>query len=104
MNSTARLDRLVDLQRQIQDAEHRLNLLAAETRELEAEQIDEADALRALAEFHPVWEELTTREQVRLIQMLVAKVGFDGPTGRLTVDFRSVGIRELCEGGTPIRS
>jgi site-specific DNA recombinase len=103
INPTARLDRLVDLQRQTQEAEHRLNLLAVETRELEADQIDEADALRTLAEFHPVWEELTTREQVRLIQMLVAKVGFDGPTGRLTVDFRSTGIKELCEGGAPIR-
>ena len=101
MNPTARLDRLVDLQRQIQEAEHRLNLLAAENRELEADQIDDADALSALAEFHPVWEELTTREQIRLIQMLVAKVGFDGQTGRLTVDFRSAGVRELCEGGTP---
>lgn len=58
MNPTERPDRLVDLQRQTQDAEHRLNLLAVETRELEADQIDDADALRALAEFHPVWEEL----------------------------------------------
>lgn len=99
MDPTARLDRLVDLQRQIQEAEHRLNLLAVETLEIETDQVDEADALRTLAEFHPVWEDLTTREQIRLIQMLVAKVGFDGPTGRLTVDFRSAGIRELCKGG-----
>ena len=100
MNPTARLDRLVDLQGQIQEAEHRLSLLATEGQELEADEIDEADALRALAEFHPVWAELTTREQVRLIQMLVAKVGFDGRTGKVTVDFRSAGIRDLCNGAT----
>jgi site-specific DNA recombinase len=100
MNPTMRLDRLVDLQRQTQEAEHRLNLLAVETRELEADQIDEADAMRALAEFHPVLDELTTREQVRLIQMLVAKVGYDGQTGKVTVDFRSEGIRDLCAGTT----
>jgi len=99
MSSTARVDRLVDLQRQLQDAEHRLTQLAVESRELEADQIDEADASRALAEFHPVWQELTTREQVRLVQMLVAKVGYDGQTGKVTVDFRSAGIKELCEGG-----
>jgi site-specific DNA recombinase len=98
INPTARLDRLVDLQRQVQDAEHRLNLLEVETRELEAEQIDKAEAASTLAEFQPVWEELTTREQIRLIQMLVAKVGYDGQTGRVTVDFRSAGIKELCEG------
>jgi site-specific DNA recombinase len=94
----------MELQRQIQQAEHRLSQLAAESRELEADQIDEAEALRTLAEFHPVWDELTTHEQVRLIQMLVAKVGYDGQTGKLTVDFRSAGIRELCEGGNQTRS
>jgi site-specific DNA recombinase len=104
MNPTARLDRLMELQRQIQQAEHRLSQLAVESRELEADQIDEAEALRTLAEFHPVWDELTTHEQVRLIQMLVAKVGYDGQTGKLTVDFRSAGIRELCEGGNQTRS
>ncbi len=100
LNPTARLDRLVDLQRQVQEAEHRLTQLAVESRELEADQINEADALRTLAEFHPVWEALTTREQVRLIQMLVANVGYDGQTGKVTVDFRSGGIKELCEGGS----
>jgi site-specific DNA recombinase len=100
MNSSARLDRLVDLQRQIQDAEHRLSQLAVESQELEADEIDEADALGALAEFDPVWDELTTREQLRLIQMLVAKVGYDGQTGKVTVEFRSEGIRDLCAGTT----
>jgi site-specific DNA recombinase len=73
--------------------------LAVDGRELEADQIDEADALQSLADFHPVWEALTTREQARLIQMLVTKVGYDGQTGKVTVDFRSTGIKELCEGG-----
>ncbi|HZT32815.1 MAG TPA: recombinase family protein [Bryobacteraceae bacterium] len=97
---TARVDRLVDLQRQVQEAEHRLTQLATEGREIEADHIDEADALRALTEFNPVWEALTTREQVRLIQMLVARVGYDGQTGKVTVDFRSAGIKELCEGAS----
>lgn len=104
MNPTARLDGLVDLQRQIQDAEHRLSQLAVVSRELEADQIDETEALRAVAEFHPIWAELTTREQVHLVQMLVAKVGYDGQSGKLTVDFRSAGIKELCEGGNHTRS
>lgn len=73
--------------------------LTSERRDLESDRIDEAAALRTLEEFHPVWESLTTREQVRLIQKLVAKVGYNGQTGKVTVDFRSSGIRELCEGG-----
>jgi hypothetical protein len=73
---------------------------AAEGRELEADQIAEAHALRAMDEFTPVWKALTTCEQIRLIQMLVAKVGYDGRTGKVTVDFRSAGIKDLCDGAT----
>ena len=56
--------------------------------------------MRALAEFDPVWASMTTREQTRLVQLLVAKVGLDGRTGKVTVDFRSAGIRDLCNGTT----
>jgi site-specific DNA recombinase len=96
---TTRVDRLLDLQRQIQTTEHRLAELAREGRDLEGDQIDETDALRTLAEFDPVWAALTTREQVRLIQMLVTKVGYDGRNGNVTVDFRSAGVKALCNGG-----
>lgn len=98
LNATARVDRLLDLQGQIQAAEHRLANLMMEGRELEADQFDEADAVCALARFDPVWASLTTREQTRLVQMLVAKVGYDGRNGKVTVDFRSAGIRDLCSG------
>ena len=100
INATARVDRLLDLQGQIQAAEHRLANLMTEGRELEADQFDEANALCALAEFDPVWASLTTREQTKLVQLLVAKVGYDGRNGKVTVDFRSAGIKELCEGDT----
>lgn len=97
MSSTERVNSLVDLQSQIQAAEHRLNQLAIEGRELDADEIDEAEVIRTLAEFHPIWESLTTNEQIRLTQMLVAKVGYDGQTGKVTVEFRSAGVKELCE-------
>ena len=98
INATARVDRLLDLQGQIQAAEHRLANLMTEGRELEADQFDEADALCALAEFDPVWASLTTREQTRLVQLLIAKVGYDGRNGKVTVDCRSAGIRDMCSG------
>jgi len=100
INATARVDRLLDLQGQIQVAEHRLANLMTEGRELEADQFDDAPAVRALAEFDPVWASLATREQTRLVQLLVARVGLDGRNDKVTVDFRSTGIRELCNGTT----
>jgi len=30
--------------------------------------------------------------------MLVAKVGYDGRTGKVTVNFSSAGAKELCQG------
>ena len=98
VDSTTRVDRLLELQRQLLSAEQRMAEMAREGRELEADQIDEADALRTMATFDPIWTSLTTREQVRLIQMLVTKVGYDGRNGNVTVDFRSAGVRELCNG------
>ena len=41
---------------------------------------------------------LATREQEQLVQLLVAKVGYDGVTGKVTVNFRSTGAKELCQG------
>jgi hypothetical protein len=88
----------MDLQHQIQDAEHRLTQLTSKARN------SKPSVLRALEEVHPVypvWEVLTAREQVPLIQMLVAKVGYDGQTGKATVDFRSAETDDPREkGGT----
>ena len=100
INATARVDRLLDLQGQIQAAEHRLADLITEGRELDADQLDDADAVCALAEFNPVWASMTTHDQTRLVQLLIAKVGYDGRNGKVTVDFRSAGIKDLCDGTT----
>ncbi len=51
-----------------------------------------------LPEFDAIWSSLTTKEQEQLIQLLVAKVGYDGRTGNVTVNFRSAGAKELCQG------
>jgi hypothetical protein len=41
---------------------------------------------------------MTTREQEKMIRLLVAKVGYDGRTGKVTVNFSNIGARELCQG------
>ncbi len=98
ISPTVRVDRLLDLHCQTQAAEHHLADLITEGRELDADQFNDADAVRAPAEFDPVWASLTTREQTRLVQMSIAKVGYDGQTGKVTVDFRWAGIKDLCNG------
>ncbi len=50
-----------------------------------------------MREFDSIWSSLVAREQEQLIHLLVAKVGYDGQTGKVTVNFRSAGAKELCQ-------
>ncbi|WP_254508209.1 hypothetical protein [Anatilimnocola floriformis] len=56
--------------------------------------IDEARVRAALGDFDRLWHALPTREQVRVIELLVETVGHDGRDGTLAISFRSVRINE----------
>ena len=97
VDSGARFDRIVGLQREIETTEHRWAELAAERKDLDSERINAVDLRRTLAEFDAIWSSLTTKEQEQMIHLLVARVGYDGRTGKVTVNFRSAGAKELCQ-------
>jgi site-specific DNA recombinase len=97
VDSGARFDRMLGLQREIEITEQRLAELAAERKDLDSERINAEDLRRTLAEFDAIWSSLTTKEQEQMIHLLVAKVGYDGRTGKVTVNFRSEGAKELCQ-------
>jgi len=98
VDSGARFDRIVALQRGIETTEHRLTELAANRKFLNAERVNAEELSRTLAHFDTVWSSLTTKEQEQMIHLLVAKVGYNGRAGKVTVTFRSVGAKELCQG------
>ena len=100
VDSGARFDRIVGIQKEIETTERRLAELAAERKAFDSERINAEDLRRTLAEFDAIWSSLTTKEQEQLIHLLVAKVGYDGRTGKVTVNFRSAGAKELCQGKT----
>ena len=91
MDSGARFDRLVSLQKEIETAESRLAELAAERKALDTERINGEDLRHTLAEFGAIWTSLTTLEQEQLIQLLVAKVGYDGRNCGLAPIFDTTG-------------
>jgi site-specific DNA recombinase len=97
-DSGARFDRIVRLQKEIETTEQRLAELAAERKGLDSDWINAEELRRALAEFDAIWSSLTTKEQEQMIHLLVAKVGYDGRTGKVTVNFCSAGAKELCQG------
>lgn len=97
LDSGARFERMSSLQRDIESVEGRLAELAMERQAIVEGEISADTLHRKLTEFDDVWESLTTTEQEQLIQVLIAKVGYDGQTGKVTVNFRSEGARAICQ-------
>jgi site-specific DNA recombinase len=50
-----------------------------------------------LADFDEVWNSLSSKEQAKIIHLLVERVGFDGRDQSVTVTFRSEGLKQLCQ-------
>lgn len=57
---------------------------------------DPASVLRALREFDVLWKEMKPRAQEKFVKTLVEQLTYDGWTGKVTVGFRTAGIRQLC--------
>jgi site-specific DNA recombinase len=78
---------------EMDDVKRRLEVVAAERRGLEANEITERDVIEAMEKLDPVWDELFPAEQTRIVQLLVERVEVkaDGIDLRL----RSDGLRSL---------
>ena len=96
--AAARFDRLVEVHKEVQTIEDRLTTIRAELEALADDPLDPMDVLSALGRFEPAWNSLRTHQQTRMVNLLVERVGYDGRTGKVTVAFRSQGMRELCSG------
>ncbi len=93
---SSRIDRMADLQERLRAVEQRLTSLAEDITALESEAIDEAEFREALAAFDPVWRNLNTLEQTRLLRTMVGRITFNGKTERVAVSFRSCSLKDLC--------
>lgn len=98
MDTGARFERIAALQSEIEAKERRLAELAAKRADLDDGRVNADDLRQTLAEFDAVWAKMTSKEQEKMIHLLVAKVGYDGRTGKVTVNFSNVGAKELCQG------
>src|ERR1035441_9990 len=98
VDSGARFERMATLQREIEITERRSVDLTAQRSDLDQDHINADDLRRTLAEFDAIWSSLSTKEQEQMIHLLVAKVGYDGRTGKVTVNFSNAGAKELCQG------
>jgi len=88
-------DRMADLQDRIRVAEQRATAVGEELVALERKDVDVNEATRALAGFEPVWDALCLREQIRVLELLVERVDYDGEQGTVSVTFHAAGIEAL---------
>jgi site-specific DNA recombinase len=88
---------LADLAERIQTVERRLTEVRDEAKRLCRDLIDEDAAARALAEFDPLWESLSPREQARLLHVLIERIDYDGRDGTIGITFHATGIQALAD-------
>lgn len=89
--------RLADLQKRIHGAEQRATQIRDQVITLSRSIVDQREVEKAMAIFDPVWDSLTLREQVRVVQLLVERVDYDGATGKISITFHPSGIKTLAD-------
>ena len=95
--SGAAIARLSDLQERIRAAEERALAIDEEVRSLDQGQLHEDEVGQALADYESVWEALSPREQVRIVELLVERVDYDGAAQTVSITFHPSGIKALAD-------
>ena len=88
--------RLADLHERLAGAQRRLSEINEQVTALRSTLVNEAEVKQALAAFDPIWEALTPRERVRLVQLVVERVDYDGAAGKIKLSFHPTGLKALA--------
>jgi site-specific DNA recombinase len=89
------LAHLVKCQERIATANSRLTQIKDESARLANGEISEAVAATALTEFDAIWAALKCSEQVKILNLLIERVEYDGSTGNMAITFQSTGLKAL---------
>ena len=84
-----------ELRLKIQDAEIRQTEIREEILALRKNLFDRDEVAAALGRFEPIWESLNPRERLRLFELLIRRVTFDGENVAITL--HPTGIRVLAD-------
>ena len=90
-------DQVAVLQEKIEAAQKKVTVANEEIQRLQRQIVDPAEVTMALSAFDPVWEQLSPKEQGRLIHLLVERVDYDGAKGTVSITFRPGGIKTLAK-------
>jgi len=90
------VDRVAELDAEIADADERCRSARRDLLALDAGAIDVAELRRVLAEFEPIWGQLSVAERARMLALLLDRVTFDAESGDVEIKFRTGGPRLLA--------
>lgn len=86
--------RLADLQDMMRQSELRAAEVREELRRRENELLDMEKMSRALSLFDPLWDAMMPKERLRVVQLLVERVVYDGVNGKVSVSFHPSGLND----------
>ena len=92
--------RLADLQERVRHIESRMTTIRNEIHQITKGLLSQQEAEVAMFSFDAVWESMTLRDQIRLIGLVVKQVDYDGESGRVTITFNPIGIRNRAQHAT----
>jgi site-specific DNA recombinase len=93
--SAATASRLSDLHPRVAKTEIDLGSTNSRIEQVGKKRFNEADITAAFANFDNVWGTLTSREQAKLVKLLVSRVEFESNKGSIEIAFHPSAIREL---------
>jgi site-specific DNA recombinase len=80
---------MADAQDRLRATERRQKDVTNELEDLKRDLVDDDTVAEALAQFGPVWETLSPREQARLISLMVSRVTYNADAGTVVLTFRT---------------
>jgi site-specific DNA recombinase len=93
----AAAERLTDVREKIGEIEQRAAAVRGQIKALGHTIVDQRAVTRALANFEPVWDSLAPPEKVRIVQLLIERVDYDGATGKISIKIHPHGIKKLAD-------
>jgi site-specific DNA recombinase len=75
--------------------EREIASIHAQLADLRAANLADSDVAEACRLFHPVWDVLTSREQRRIIRLLIERIDFDAAEETIAITFNPTGIKAL---------
>jgi site-specific DNA recombinase len=88
---------LASLQEKIRIAEREMKEGRLRLDYLKSSRINADEIREACRRFDPLWDTLTTREQWRMLTLLLDRVEFDAGSGSIAITFQPSGVKQLNE-------